>query len=94
MEGLASQEMVTASWIVILLYMAVTLYFVIRGALKTKSISDYAVGSVTFSPVAVGLALAAAMTSAAAAGWSIPAAWRRFVWTWAAAASAIFATAA
>lgn len=65
MEGLASPEMVTASWIVILLYMAVTLYFVIRGALKTKSISDYAVGSVTFSPVAVGLALAAAMTSAA-----------------------------
>ncbi|HPR89174.1 MAG TPA: sodium:solute symporter [bacterium] len=65
MDGLASPQLVTAAWVVILLYMAVTLYLVIRGALKTKSIADYAVGSVTFSPVAVGLALAAAMTSAA-----------------------------
>ncbi len=65
MNGLASQQMVTAGWILILFYMAVTLYFVIRGALKIKTLSDYAVGSVTFSPAAVGLALAASMTSAA-----------------------------
>ncbi len=45
--------------------MAVTLFFVIRGAMKIKNISDYAIGSITFSPVAVGLSLAASMTSAA-----------------------------
>lgn len=57
--------MVTASWILISLYMAVTLIIVLRAALKVKSLSDYAVGNVSFSPVAVGLALAASMTSAA-----------------------------
>ncbi len=57
--------MIIAGWILILLYMAVILFFVIRGALKTKNISDYAVGNIAFSPVAVGLALAASMTSAA-----------------------------
>jgi sodium/pantothenate symporter len=57
--------MVAAGWIAILLYMAVILYFVIRGALKIRNISDYAIGSVSFSPAAVGLALAASMTSAA-----------------------------
>ena len=46
-------------------YMILILFFVIRGAIKTKSISDYAVGNISFSPVAVGLALAASMTSAA-----------------------------
>jgi sodium/pantothenate symporter len=65
LEGLASPQLATAGWIVILIYMVVTLYFVIRGAMKTKSISDYAVGSIAFSPTAVGLALAASMTSAA-----------------------------
>ena len=65
MNGLASTQLVTAAWVVILLYMAVTLYFVIRGARKTRTISDYAVGSFVFSPAAVGLALAASMTSAA-----------------------------
>lgn len=57
--------MVTASWILISLYMAITLVIVFRGAIKVKSLADYAVGNVTFSPVAVGLALAASMTSAA-----------------------------
>lgn len=57
--------MVTASWILISLYMVVTLIIVFRAALKVKSLSDYAVGNVTFSPIAVGLALAASMTSAA-----------------------------
>jgi sodium/pantothenate symporter len=38
---------------------------VIRGALKTQSISDFAIGNIQFSPVAVGLSLAASITSAA-----------------------------
>jgi sodium/pantothenate symporter len=45
--------------------MGVILFFVIRGALRTRDISDYALGNIAFSPVAVGLALAASMTSAA-----------------------------
>ncbi|GAB1404665.1 hypothetical protein MASR1M74_18440 [Lentimicrobium sp.] len=45
--------------------MGVILFFVIRGALKIKSISDYALGNIMFSPVAVALSLAASMTSAA-----------------------------
>ncbi|MBE2278910.1 MAG: sodium:solute symporter [Ignavibacteriaceae bacterium] len=57
--------MESAFRILILVYMAVILFFVVRGARKTKSIKDYAVGSIHFSPVAVGLALAASMTSAA-----------------------------
>ncbi|MEP0368612.1 MAG: sodium:solute symporter [Cyclobacteriaceae bacterium] len=52
-------------WIAICFYMAFILFFVIRGALKTKSISDYALGNISFSPAAVGLSLAASMTSAA-----------------------------
>ncbi len=54
-----------AAWILIVIFAGVTLFFVIRGALKIKNMSDYAVGSVNFSPIAVGLALAASMTSAA-----------------------------
>ncbi|PKL81475.1 MAG: sodium:solute symporter [Ignavibacteriae bacterium HGW-Ignavibacteriae-3] len=65
MTNLASNELVVAGWILVLLYSAVILFFVVRGARKTKSMNDYAVGSFTFSPISVGLALAAAMTSAA-----------------------------
>lgn len=65
MNNLASPEQITATWIVIICYMIAILFFVIRGALKIKSMSDYAVGNITFSPTAVGLALAASMTSAA-----------------------------
>lgn len=65
MNEMASQGMVLATWIMLLLYMAVTIFFVIKGSRKIKSMKDYAVGSVLFSPAAVGLALAAAMTSAA-----------------------------
>ncbi|NEM96480.1 sodium:solute symporter family transporter [Pontibacter burrus] len=65
MNNLASSELVTAGWAIVIAYAAVILYFVIRGAMRTRSISDYALGSVVFSPVAVGLALAASMTSAA-----------------------------
>ena len=65
MTNLASNELVIAGWILVFLYSAVILFFVIRGARKTKSMNDYAVGSFAFSPISVGLALAAAMTSAA-----------------------------
>ncbi|MCF8364514.1 MAG: hypothetical protein K9H16_01940 [Bacteroidales bacterium] len=62
---MATQVQVIGTWILAGLYMAVILYFVIRGALKIKSISDYAIGNISFSPTAVGLSLAASMTSAA-----------------------------
>ncbi|MEX0723422.1 MAG: hypothetical protein WD053_06080 [Gracilimonas sp.] len=62
---LASDAIVTAGWIVIVLYAAVILYFVIKGAGKTKDMKDYALGNILFSPAAVGLSLAASITSAA-----------------------------
>lgn len=62
---IASKELVTAGWVLVIAYSAVILYFVIRGAIKIKNINDYAIGNVSFSPIAVGLALAASMTSAA-----------------------------
>jgi len=62
---IASKELVTSGWILILAYSVVVLLFVFRGARKTKDINDYAVGNIMFSPVAVGLSLAASMTSAA-----------------------------
>ncbi|NOX17219.1 MAG: sodium:solute symporter [Chlorobi bacterium] len=65
MTNIASYQLAAAGWVLILIYMSVILFFVIRGAKKTKNISDYAVGSVNFSPVTVGLSLAASMTSAA-----------------------------
>jgi len=65
MTAIASSELVTAGWVMIILYMIVILYFVIKGALKIKTMSDYAVGNIAFSPIAVGLSLAASMTSAA-----------------------------
>jgi sodium/pantothenate symporter len=65
MAGEASSGLVTAGWIFVLAYMAVILVFVVRGAVRNKSISDYAIGNIAFSPIAVGLALAASMTSAA-----------------------------
>ena len=54
-----------AMWVSLLAYMSVIVFIVIRGALKTKNMADYAVGSLAFSPWAVGLSLAAGMTSAA-----------------------------
>lgn len=53
-----------ATSLLIMVYIVFTLYLVIRGARKTKTISDYALGS-GFSPVVVGLSLAASITSAA-----------------------------
>lgn len=65
MVELASEEQITATWVLIVLYALIVLYFVVKGARKTKNIGDYALGTIGFSPVAVGLALAASMTSAA-----------------------------
>ncbi|MBE0639933.1 MAG: sodium:solute symporter [Bacteroidales bacterium] len=62
---MATQPQIIGTWILILLYMGVILFYVIRGALKIRNITDYALGSIRFSPVAVGLSLAASMTSAA-----------------------------
>lgn len=62
---MASQELVWATSVLLALYGAAILYFVVRGALKIKSIADYAVGNIEFSPVVVGLSLAASITSAA-----------------------------
>lgn len=62
---MATSLQVTGTWILISIYATVVLYFVIKGALSIKNISDYAVGNVNFSAVAVGLSLAASITSAA-----------------------------
>ncbi|MBU2938996.1 sodium:solute symporter [Lacinutrix sp. C3R15] len=62
---IASEKLVTYMWILLAVYAAVILYFVIRGAKKNTSIKDYAVGNIGFSPWVVGLSLAASMTSAA-----------------------------
>jgi sodium/pantothenate symporter len=63
--NLASQHLIIAGWIFVSLYAVLILFFVIRGAKKIRSIDDYAVGNVVFSPTAVGLSLAASITSAA-----------------------------
>jgi len=60
-----SKEVILSTWIVVLIYACIVLFFVVRGALKTKTLSDYATGSLAFSPSMVGLSLAASMTSAA-----------------------------
>lgn len=60
-----SSALVLPTALLLLAYMATIVWLVFRGARKINSLADYAVGSVRFSPVAVGLALAASMTSAA-----------------------------
>ena len=61
----ASDNWVSNMWILLCVYAAVILFFVIRGARKNKSIADYAVGNLGFPSWVVGLSLAASMTSAA-----------------------------
>jgi sodium/pantothenate symporter len=56
---------ILASWLLVLAYAGAIVTLVIHGARRNKSVADYAVGNIAFSPVAVGLALAAATTSAA-----------------------------
>jgi sodium/pantothenate symporter len=62
-ESLLSYNMM--GWLLIGGYAIVILGLVVRGSRTTLSIKDYALGSKGFSPTAVGLALAASMTSAA-----------------------------
>jgi len=57
--------MVLYSWILMILLASGILVLVVRGARKTKNMQDYALGSFLFSPAAVGISLAASMTSAA-----------------------------
>ena len=45
---LASQELVTAGWILVSVYALAILFFVIRGAKKITDIDDYALGNVLF----------------------------------------------
>jgi Na+/proline symporter len=56
---------ILASWLLVVGYVATIVVLVVRGARRNRSVADYAVGSIAFSPVAVGLALAASTTSAA-----------------------------
>lgn len=58
-------DLTIATYILLSLYALLILFFVVRGALKIKSIDDYALGSIQFTPWTVGLSLAASMTSAA-----------------------------
>lgn len=62
---MASQELVWATTGLLIIYATIILFFVIRGAMRTTSMADYALGSMQFSPVVVGLSLAASITSAA-----------------------------
>jgi sodium/pantothenate symporter len=62
---MASIQQIIAGWVLLAIYGSAILYFVIRGALRTKNMSEYALGTLNFSPWFVGLSLAAAMTSAA-----------------------------
>ena len=62
---MASSTLALATTVLVIIYAVVILFLVIRGARQTRSLSDYAVGSLAFSPVMVGLSLAASMTSAA-----------------------------
>jgi sodium/pantothenate symporter len=65
MPTIASSSMILAGWFLVAAYAAAILVFVVRGARRNRSMADYALGNLGFSPVAVGLALAASMTSAA-----------------------------
>ncbi len=62
---MATQQMVWATSALLVLLVSTILYFVWRGARQTKSMQDFAVGSIQFSPITVGLSLAASITSAA-----------------------------
>jgi sodium/pantothenate symporter len=62
---MTSSQQILGTWILLIIYAGIVLYFVVRGALKTRSMNDYAVGNINFSPAFVGLSLAVSMTSAA-----------------------------
>lgn len=56
---------ILASQALVIAYATAILALVVRGARRNTSVADYAVGNIAFSPVAVGIALAASTTSAA-----------------------------
>ena len=61
-----SSHIVMFGWMLVTLYAAGILFFCDSGgARQTRNIDDYALGSILFSPYAVGLSLAASITSAA-----------------------------
>lgn len=60
-----SQDLVIATYSLLAFVVCGILFFVVRAAGKTRSMADYAVGSIGFSPAFVGLSLAASVTSAA-----------------------------
>ncbi len=62
---IASEKLVTYMYVLLAVYAAVILYFVVRGARKNTNIKDYAVGNIGFPAWVVGLSLAASTTSAA-----------------------------
>ncbi len=62
---MATPELVIATACLLGLLIIGILTLVIRAARQTRSIQDYAIGSIQFSPVFVGLSLAASITSAA-----------------------------
>ncbi len=49
---------ILASWLLVAAYAMTILAIVLRGARRNKSVADYALGNIAFSPIAVGLALA------------------------------------
>lgn len=63
-ENAVQMNIATVTYLLLAVYMAVILFFVIRGAMRTKSLQDFAVGTGS-SPLVVGLSLAASVTSAA-----------------------------
>jgi sodium/pantothenate symporter len=66
LDGEHSMELkILASWVLVVTYAVAIIALVVRGARRNRSVADYAVGNIAFSPVAVGLALAASTTSAA-----------------------------
>ncbi|MBL7832274.1 MAG: sodium:solute symporter, partial [Saprospiraceae bacterium] len=60
-----NNEFAQNALLLIIAYACLILFFVIRGAIKTKSIQEYAIGTKGFSPVILALSLAAGITSAA-----------------------------
>lgn len=53
------------TWLAISIYVGITVFLTIRGALKTKSLESFAVGSRDIPPSLVGLSLTAQLTSVA-----------------------------
>jgi sodium/pantothenate symporter len=58
-------SLVLLTYLALAVLVSFSIYIVLRSHQKNRSIQDYAVGNVNFSPAFVGLSLAASMTSAA-----------------------------